>query len=135
MMGRAGAIAFIIAVTLAVLSCAAPATTDPAASVPEAQATAVRRAAIADVQRIIAGNLVPTATPGPTATQAPSCPSALWWYEARDHVGESRVIQGPVVRTRPGPTGSLWLEIGQPYPDPIGLPVLVRAGAGANLAG
>ena len=87
------------------------------------------------MQRIIAGNLEPTSTPQPTLTQPPSCPSALWWYEARDHVGESRVIQGPVVRTRPGPSGSMWLEIGQPYPDPTGLPVLVRADAGADLAG
>ena len=63
------------------------------------------------------------------------CASALWWHEARDLVGESRVIQGPVVRTRPGPGDSVWLEIGQPYPDPTGLPVLVLARAGDDLAG
>jgi hypothetical protein len=87
------------------------------------------------VQRIIAGSLDPTVTPLPTATEVPACASAIWWHQARDHVGESRIIQGPVVRTRPGAGGSVWLDIGRAYPDPNGVAVLVQASTGAALAG
>jgi hypothetical protein len=94
-----------------------------------AQATSTRRVAEATVQRMIAG--VPTATPQPPAapTAAPSCPGAIWWHQARAHVGESRTVQGPVVATRSAPDALALLEIGQPYPDPTGLAVVVPATA------
>jgi hypothetical protein len=127
--------AFAFATLLVVGACVAPEARPPAASTAEAQATAARRAQRAVVQRIIAGELVPTVTPEPMPTQVPTCARALWWHEVRAHAGESRVIQGPVVRTRPGPGGSTWLEIGQPYPDPTGVAVLVQADGGAALMG
>src|SRR2546421_1372449 len=91
---------------------------DVAPNSPQAQATNVRRTAVAAVQAIIANH--PTSTPLPAATAAPSptCQNAIWWTEARSHVGESRTIPGTVVATRPPPDGLAILEIGQPYPHP-----------------
>src|SRR4051794_10153269 len=98
---------FALALGVLALASACTAVRDePAVVSPNAQATATRRAEVAEVQRILAGNPAGTLTPEPTATVPPMCASALWWHEARDHVGESRVIQGPVVRTRPGPGDS-----------------------------
>ena len=128
---RPSVIAF--AIVLVSAACASPTVEPPSQAA--AQGTSVRRTAVAEAQRIIANNPTPTPTPQPTPTQPPSCACALWWHEARDHLGESRVIQGPVVRARPGGGGSLWLEIGQPYPDPTGLAVLVLERPGADLAG
>ena len=84
---------------------------DVAPNSPQAQATNVRRTAVAAVQAIIANH--PTSTPLPAATAAPSptCQNAIWWTEARSHVGESRTIQGTVVATRPTPDGLAMLEI------------------------
>ena len=108
---------------------------DVAPNSPEAQATNVRRTAVAAVQAIIANH--PTATPLPpaTATPSPTCQNAIWWTEARSHVGESRTIQGTVVATRPAPDGLAMLEIGQPYPDPTGLAVLLPSTTSASLSG
>ncbi len=101
----------------------------------DAQATSVRRTAVAEVQRIIQGNFNPTATPEPSATPAPDCSGAIWWYEARAHVGEARTIQGPVVSAKRIPNARTLLEIGQPYPDPSGLTVVLPAGDEARLTG
>lgn len=100
-----------------------------------AEATSTRRAAQATVQRIIAG--APTATPVPQSTPspAPGCPGAIWWHQARSHVGESRTVEGPVVATRAAPGALAMLEIGQPYPDPAGLAVIVPVGAAPGFAG
>jgi hypothetical protein len=108
---------------------------DVAPNSPEAQATNVRRTAVAAVQAIIANH--PTATPLPpaTATPSPTCQNAIWWTEARSHVGESRTIQGTVVATRPAPGGLAMLEIGQPYPDPTGLFALVPSTSAARFSG
>ena len=101
----------------------------------DAQATNVRRTAVADVQRIIANNPSATATPQATALARPTCPEAIWWHEARAHIGESRKVQGVIVATRPTPDGSALIEIGQPYPDPTGLAVLVPAAGISALDG
>jgi hypothetical protein len=108
---------------------------DVAPNSPEAQATNVRRTAVAAVQAIIANH--PTSTPLPPATPTPSptCQNAIWWTEARSHVGESRTIQGTVVATRPAPDGLAMLEIGQPYPDPTGLFALVPSTSAARFSG
>ena len=126
----------VAALTVVLLASAAQACGAPVGDVvpnsPEARATDTRRTAVAEVQRIIANN--PTATPpsGPSGTPGPTCPSAIWWTEARSHVGESRTIQGTIVMTRPAADGALMLEIGQPYPDPTGLAVLVPSTADAE---
>ena len=90
---------------------------------------------MADVQRIIAGNPPPTPPPEPTATVEPGCAGAIWWHEAHAHVGETRVVQGPVVAVRPASNTSVMLEIGQVYPDPTGMTVIVPAGSATDLAG
>ena len=105
-------------------ACGAP-TGDVVPNSPEARATDTRRTAVAEVQRIIANNPTATPLPAPTATPAPTCPNAIWWTEARGHVGEARTIQGTIVASRPAPDGAALLEVGQPYPDPTGLAVLI----------
>src|SRR6476620_6277202 len=77
----------LVSVLMVAVGCTTLGASEPSTTPPDATATAVRRAKIADVQRVIAGNLNPTPLPQPTATQPPVCASALWWYEARDHVG------------------------------------------------
>ena len=116
------------------LACSAP-SGDVAPGSPAAQATDVRRTAVAQVQRIISNPSTPTPQPQPTSTPAPTCPNALWWTEARGHVGETRTIQGTVVAARPAPGGLTLLELGQLYPDPTGVAVLVSAPAAADLNG
>ncbi len=109
---------------------------EPSASaLPNAEATSIRRTAIAEVQRIIAGNSPVTPTAEPTETPQPGCAGALWWYEARSHIGESRTVQGPVVAARTAPNASIMLTIGQLYPDPTGLAVIVPPGTAASLTG
>jgi hypothetical protein len=105
-------------------ACGAPDTEVPPDSA-QAQATAVRRTEVAQVQEIIANH--PTSTPRPpgTPTPTPTCKNAIWWVDARNHVGESPTLEGPVIATRPAPGGMTMLEIGQAYPDPLGLAVLV----------
>jgi hypothetical protein len=105
------------------------------AAVPAAEATSVRRTAVAAVQRIIANNPTPTPSPEPTATAAPTCQGAIWWHEARAHIGESRTVQGPIVGARLAPGASTLLELGQLYPDPTGFAVLVPGALDAQLTG
>jgi hypothetical protein len=108
---------------------------DVAPNSPEAQATNVRRTAIAAVQAIIANHPTSTPLPAATATPRPTCQNAIWWTEARSHIGESRTIQGTVVATRPAPNGLTMLEIGQRYPDPTGIVALAPPNAAAALTG
>ena len=121
---------------LGALACVGP-TADPPPDSPAAQATYVRRTAVAEVQRIIANNATPTSPPAATATPSPSCPNAIWWTDARSHVGETRVVEGTIVGTRAAPFGTSLVEIGQPYPDPTGLAVALPASAqpAADLSG
>ncbi len=128
------------ALLLAVLAgtaqaCGLPTATRAAQTLPDTQATNVRRTAVADVQRIIANNHPATATPGATALARPTCADAIWWHEARAHIGESHTVQGTIVAIRPAPDGFALLEVGQPYSDPTGLGVLVPAGAAPVLNG
>jgi len=121
----------ILALAIVAEACGTPAA-DPSADSQAVQATNVRRTAVAEGQRIIAN--IPSATPlpPPTATPAPTCTNAIWWTEARSHIGESRTVQGTVVSTRPTSGGAALLELGQPYPDPVGILVLVPSAATAT---
>ena len=113
----------LFALVLTAEACGPPAADAPPDS-PAAEATNVRRTAVAAVQRIIANNPAPTPLPTATVTPMPTCQNAIWWNEARSHVGETRTVQGTIVSTRPGPGGVALLEMGQPYPDPTGLVII-----------
>ncbi len=99
----------------------------------DAQATNVRRTVVAEAQRIIANVPTPTATAAATSIPRPSCANAIWWHEARSHLGEVRTVQGTIVASRPAPNGATLLELGQPYPDPTGVAVLVPSTLAAGL--
>lgn len=129
----AASVGLMLGLVLVGLACAAPQAVTPDS--PEAQATNVRRTAVAQVQVIIANKSTPTPPPAPTATPKPSCPNAIWWTEARTHAGEARTVQGPVIATRPAPKGATLVELGQTYPDPTGLAVLLASGSADNLGG
>jgi hypothetical protein len=120
---------------VALITTAACAENTSEPSAPEAQATAVRRTAQADVQRIIAGSLSGTPTPEPTSTPAPTCNGAIWWNAVQSHLGERRTVQGPVVHKRPGGGTATILEIGQVFPDPNGILVVVPSGSVDALVG
>jgi hypothetical protein len=124
----------LVGLGLASQACGGP-VADVAPNSPQAQATNVRRTAVAAVQAIIANHPTSTPLPAATATPGPTCQNAIWWTEARSHVGESRTIQGTVVATRAAPDGLAMLEIGQPYPDPTGLFAIVPPSAAAGLSG
>jgi hypothetical protein len=100
--------------------------TSQAQAAADAQATNVRRTAVADAQRIIANNPIATPTVTATAIPRPNCLNAIWWHEARSHVGEMRTVEGTIVGTRGAADGSTLLELGQPYPDPTGVAILIR---------
>lgn len=121
----------LLTLVIASLACGGPSEDVPPGS-PAAQATATRRAAMAAVQRQIANNPEPTPLPAPTPTPKPTCSDAIWWSDARAHVGETRTIQGTIVAMRPAPGGEVLLEIGQAYPDPTGLSVIVPPGLAAE---
>ena len=125
----------LVVLAAAAQACGPPSANQTSQNLADAQATNVRRTAVADVQRIIANNPAATATPEATVLARPSCPEAIWWHEARGHIGEMRKVQGVIVATRPAPDGSALIEIGQPYPDPTGLAVLVPAGGVPALDG
>ena len=124
----------LVGLGLASQACGGP-VAEVAPNSPQAQATNVRRTAVAAVQAIIANHPTSTPLPAATATPNPTCQNAIWWTEARSHVGESRTIQGTVVATRPAPDGLAMLEIGQPYPDPTGVAVFVPSPASDALGG
>lgn len=127
-------VVLLLALGWATQACGGP-VQNVASSSAEAQATNVRRTAIAAVQVIIANHPTATPLPGATATPSPTCQNAIWWTEARSHIGESRTIQGTVVATRPAPNGLTMLEIGQPYPDPTGIVALAPPDAAAIVNG
>jgi hypothetical protein len=121
----------------AAVACGAPVADVANPNSPQSQATSVRRTEVADVQRIIANYPTATSTVAPTRVPAPTCPGAgaIWWYEARAHTGELRTVQGTILATRAAPGGLALLEVGQRYPDPTGLAVLLPAGPGSTLDG
>jgi hypothetical protein len=119
--------ATLLAFVLAACASPGPAPGTPTAptATTEARATQTVQAADAEVRRILAGNPVATATPSPTPVPRPACADGIWWYEAAAHMGENRTVQGQVVRVRRLEDGTSQLEVGQFYPDPNGLLVLV----------
>ena len=122
--------AFAFVLVLAAGSACVPATApDNEEQGPVAQATLARQTADADVRRILSGNPSETPTPGPTAAPRPTCQDGIWWYEAQNHIGQMKTIQGAVVRTRKvvGSSSAI-LEIGQLRPDPTHLTVIVPSG-------
>ena len=116
------------------LACGAPGG-EIAPGSPAAQATNVHRTAVAQVQRIISNPSTPTPLPQPTATPTPTCSNALWWTDARAHIGEVRTVEGTVVATRRAPAGATLLELGQLYPDPTGVGLLLSSPDAASLNG
>jgi hypothetical protein len=128
-----GIYALPIALVVVSLACTGPA--EPAPGSPGAQATSVQRTAVARVQSILANKSTPTPQPAATPTPAPTCPNAIWWSEARTHTGETRTIQGTVIATRRAPGGATLVEVGQPYPDPTGLVIVLDSSTAANLDG
>jgi hypothetical protein len=134
---RRGSIAFTSLVLLGLVVGTYACTFEPEeaedSTSPSAEATHARRTAEAEVQRIIAAHPPPTVTPQPTPSAVPTCRNAIWWYEARDHLGESRPVQGRVVHSRAAPNGTVLLEIGQAFPDPLALGVLVPADSAPSL--
>jgi hypothetical protein len=121
-----------LAVLVSGMACARPFGGESQAA---AQATSTRRAELARVQRIVAGEPTPTLTPEPTPSPRPTCASAIWWSEARSHLGEVRTVQGPVVNVRSAPEATALVQLGQPYPDPTGVVVSMPAPAASGLEG
>jgi hypothetical protein len=53
---------------------------------------------------------------------------AIWWYEAKDHIGDRLTVCGPVVDSKwaSGSSGKpTFLNIGEPYPDPDRFTVVI----------
>jgi hypothetical protein len=125
----------VVVLALATQACAGPPATVDSQDSPEARATSVRRTAVAEVQRIIANRPASTATPGATPLPRPSCRDAIWWHEARSHLGEVQTVQGTIVGVRAATGGGALLEMGQAYPDPTGIAVLVQTSGAAGLSG
>jgi hypothetical protein len=125
----------VVVLALATQACSGPTATVGSQDSPDAQATSVRRTAVAEVQRIIANRPASTATPGATPLPRPSCRDAIWWHEARSHLGEVQTVQGTIVAARAAPDGGALLEVGQPYPDPTGIAVLLPSSAAASMTG
>jgi hypothetical protein len=123
----------VLVLVIVSAGCTAPVDTGPDS--PAAQATSVRRNEIARVQNIISNPSTATPLPAPTATPSPTCPNAIWWTDARSHVGETRTIQGQVVGTRLGPAGGQLIEVGLPYPDPLGVALVLSSGDASSLSG
>jgi hypothetical protein len=119
----------------AVQACGTPRVEPDTRSLAAGQATSVRRTAAAEVQRIIANPRPATPTPVATPLARPACDGAIWWHEARSHVGESRRVQGAVVGARALIDGTMLLEIGQPYPDPTGMAAVMPSDLASALYG
>ena len=93
----------LVGLGLASQACGGP-VAEVAPNSPQAQATNVRRTAVAAVQAIIANHPTSTPLPAATATPGPTCQNAIWWTEARAHLGERR--EEVVLVLRPGRAGS-----------------------------
>jgi hypothetical protein len=123
---------------LAALVCACAPEERSAAGAASPTAVA-QQTAEAALRRVGSGNLGPEPTPTATVPPRPACADAVWWYEAGAHLGESLSVQGRVVHAYPraAPDASLRFDLGQSYPDPTGLSVVVptdRSAAAADAA-
>ena len=100
----------VLCVAVALSAACAPSSDSPPR--PVAQQTADAR-----IRVLTSGT--PAVPPRPTATPlpGPTCPGAVWWYDAASRVGERTTVQGPVAAAR-AVGGGLLLDLGQPYPDP-----------------
>jgi hypothetical protein len=118
-----------LAVLLALLGCApgdgAPdLTTGPSAGGDsEPQVSAAEQTASLRVRVLTSGDPAPTRPPMLTPSPAgqPLCPGAIWWHDARKHVGRHVTVEGPVVEVRypvPGTSGRTLVALGQLYADP-----------------
>jgi hypothetical protein len=125
----------VVVLVLATQACSGPTATIDSQDSPEARATSVRRTAVAEVQRIIANRPASTATPGATPLPRPSCRDAIWWHEARSHLGEVQTVQGTVVGARAAADGGILLEMGQAYPDPTAIGVFVQLSSAEGVTG
>lgn len=129
--GRPAAASGVVVLVMLGLAACGESNVPPSAG-PQA---AAGQTADAAVRRLSSGNFPPTPTPAGTPAPRPSCPDAVWWHEAGEHLGERRTVQGAVVHTRtlagtnPPPVA---LDLGQSYPDPSGLQVLLRDAAGTS---
>ena len=64
----------------------------------------------------------------PSPPQPSPTEEVIPWYEAKNHVGETKVVEGPVVSARwaSGSKGKpTFLNIGKPYPDPDRFTVVI----------
>ena len=68
---------------------------------------------------IVVGMAVCAAQDMPTtqSTQPTTNPVALNWDQAKDHVGETAMVTGPVVGTHSFDDGGFVLNVGKEYPD------------------
>jgi hypothetical protein len=130
---HAGVKAFLLA--LVVASACGP-DVSSTSSGGDGPSTAARQTASADVRRILSGEQLATPTAGPTRVPRPACPEAIWWYEAAGQIGQSRSVQGPVVRVRQQASGGTsMLELGQRFPDPTSVIVVVASGGESSFDG
>jgi hypothetical protein len=64
-------------------------------------------------------------TPTTPATQPTTNPVALNWDQAKDHVGETATVTGPVVGTHSFKDGGFVLNVGKDFPDKDRLTIFV----------
>jgi hypothetical protein len=131
---RAGVGVFLVVALVAASACGPEVSSSSSGG--EGPSTAARQTASADVRRILSGEQPATPTAGPTRAPRPSCPEAIWWYEAAGQIGQSRSVQGPVVRVRRQASGGAGvLELGQRFPDPTSVTVVVASGGEGSYDG
>jgi hypothetical protein len=118
-----------LAVLLALLGCATGDGAPDLAIGPRAGGDSETQVSVAEqtvrlrVRILTSGDPAPTRPPMPTISPAgqPLCPGAMWWHDARKHVGRHVTVEGPVVEVRypgPGTSGRTLVALGQPYADP-----------------
>ena len=62
----------------------------------------------------------PNGHDGETGGEEELLSGAIWWHEAKDHIGERTTVCGPVAGTKYGSTSSgkpTWLNMGKDYPS------------------
>jgi hypothetical protein len=70
----------------------------------------------------------PNGTGGENGGEKELPSGAIWWYEAKDHIGDRLTVCGPVVDSNwaSGSSGKpTFLNIGKPYPDPDRFTVVI----------
>ncbi len=110
--------------TLALAGCAgsltATAKGDAGAGQPGSEAVPVRTAE-ALVRRLLDNSATPTPAPTATPLPRPTCPGAIWWFDAGNYAGTLATVEGRVSEARRVEAGGqqlLVLSLGQRFPDP-----------------